>query len=152
MPEEALAQDLWVVSLDSLKDLKSRWLVSIGALLYRVGSLGWLTESQHKSLWINYSRRGWKRSEPLDDSLEPEEPRMLARAIQMIIDKGGVPPSQVVSDLLLHPADISELAGLPESYLKTSADLDFLSQGNLDRDLHTTEKYFLKSNTWLNTN
>ena len=126
MPEQALAQDLWVVTLDSLKDLKTRWRVSIGALLYRVGSLGWLTEEQKRGLWINYSRRGWKRNEPLDDTLEAETPRILPRAFQMIAERVGVSTGQIAADLLLDPTDISELAGLSESFFAASVDLDFV--------------------------
>lgn len=152
MPEQALAQDLWIVTLDSLIELKSRWLVSIGALLYRVGSLGWLTDEQKRNLWINYSRRGWKRSEPLDDVLEPEAPKMLPRAIQMIVEQGGVPPGKIVSDLLLHAMDVSEIAGLPESYFASSVDLELLSQDQLSRDLGATEDYHFRANRWSNLN
>ena len=152
MPEQALAHDLWIVTLDSLRDLKSRWLVSIGALLYRAGSLGWLTEEQRRGLWINYSRRGWKRKEPLDDVLEAESPRMLPRAVKMIVDKGGVPANQIVSDLLLHPSDIAELAGLDESYLVTSVDLDFLLKNDLSYDLDHTQDYRINTTSWPNVN
>lgn len=141
VPEQALANELWIVTLDSLRDLKSRWLVSIGALLYRVGTLGWLTDAQKRGLWMNYSRRGWKRSEPLDDVLEPEVPRMLPRAVQLIIEKGGVPANKVVADLLLHPADILELAGLTETYFSASVDLDLLPNANPSRALEVTEDY-----------
>ena len=141
MPEQAFANDLWVVTLDSLKDLKSRWLVSIGAMLYRAGNLGWLTDDQRRSLWINYSRRGWKRCEPLDDEIEVETPRMLSRALKMIVEKGGVSPSRIVEDLCLPPADRSELAGLESSYLASSVDLDYLFPSDFERDIGETQIY-----------
>lgn len=87
LPANIFAEDLYVVSLDSLRALKIKWLVSIGAMLYRAQDLELTSGKQAKSLWVNYTRRGWKLKEPLDDELVPEYPRLLRRAFELIIKK-----------------------------------------------------------------
>ena len=152
MPEETFAGDLWVITLDALRDLKPKWLVSIGAMLYRVGQLGWITDEQRRGLWINYSRRGWKRKEPLDDSLEVERPRLLCRSIRLIVEKGGISPSRIVSDICLHPSDICEIAGLDDGYLSDGIDLDISLDGPMVPDLGDTESYRIAPGRMNNVN
>ncbi len=152
MPEESFAEDLWIVSLDALKNLKQRWLVSIGAMLYRAGRLGWLTEEQQRGLWINYSRRGWKRQEPLDDTLQLEKPRILSRGLRLIVEKGGISASRIVSEIGLHPNDIDELAGLEDQYFGSVTALEVSLDDSSSRDLKVTKHYELDPRRLNNVN
>jgi Zn-dependent peptidase ImmA (M78 family) len=46
--------------------------VSIGAMIKRAQELDLISDDQAKNLWMNHARRGWKKMEPLDESLQPE--------------------------------------------------------------------------------
>ena len=87
LPSESVARDLGVISLDALKGLKRRWGVSIGAMLYRLGELDWVEEDHSARFWRNYSRRGWRNGEPLDDEIVPERPRLLRRGFELLVGK-----------------------------------------------------------------
>ena len=116
LPADSFTSDLGVVSLDALKPLKRRWRVSIGVMLYRLSELGLLTEDQSTRFWKNYSRRGWRTGEPLDDSIEPESPKLLRRGVELIVEKGVRQPSEIVSELCLPAKDLCELACLAPNF------------------------------------
>lgn len=120
LPEKAFATDIQMVTLDTLLPLKPRWGVSIGAMLHRIGDLGWITEYDNKRLWINLSKRGWRTNEPLDDVLEPERPRLLRKAIELLIERNVMEPREIVAGICLSRADICELADLEPSLLSDS--------------------------------
>ena len=61
---------------------KSKWCVSVQAMLKRAGQIGVVSEEQEKHLWMNLGRRKWRSREPLDDVLTPEHPSFLARSIR----------------------------------------------------------------------
>ena len=142
LPEETFAEDLYSVSLDSLKALKSKWLVSISAMLRRAAALDMTTEKQTKGLWVNLTRRGWKTKEPLDDQLVPEYPRLLRRAFELIKNKGVQEPEQIISDLCLSPSDISELSCVEDNFFVTRAhSRDLILEDFNHHDLNSSEEY-----------
>ena len=153
LPEETFAEDLYFVRLDSLKALKSKWLVSIGAMLHRAAVLGMTTEKEAKGLWVNYTRRGWKTREPLDDQLVPEYPRLLRRAFELVISKGVQEPEQIISDLCLSSSDINELSCLEEGLLVTPAHTrNLMIEQQHSRDLGSTQEYRIGSEIPQNLN
>ena len=144
LPEETFVEDLYIVSLDSLKALKSKWKVSIASMLHRADALDMTTEKQSKGLWVNLTRRGWRTREPLDDQLEPESPRLLRRAVELIINKGVLDPGQIISDLCLSSLDISELSCVEDELLVTHAHSRNLRLEDFKHhDLGSTEEYHI---------
>ena len=142
LPAETFVEDLFSVSLDSLKALKSKWKVSIAAMLHRANALDMVTAKQSKGLWANLSRRGWRIVEPLDDQLVPESPRLLRRAVELIINRGVLEPEQIISDLCLSSPDISELSCVEDELLVTHAHSKNLMLEDLKRhDLGSTVEY-----------
>jgi Zn-dependent peptidase ImmA (M78 family)/transcriptional regulator with XRE-family HTH domain len=121
LPSQGFADQLWAPSLDAFLALKPHWKVAIGAMIKRCEHLGIITEDQARRSWINMSRRGWRRQEPLDDRLVPEEPRLLRRSFELLIDEGIKTPEQIQSDLMLNAADIESLACLTPGYLSGQA-------------------------------
>ena len=75
LPAAPFADDFFVASLDTLQEMKPRWKVSIGAMMMRAKQLDLMPEQTSRRMWINYSRRGWRRSEPLDDVMPPRDPK-----------------------------------------------------------------------------
>jgi Zn-dependent peptidase ImmA (M78 family)/transcriptional regulator with XRE-family HTH domain len=122
MPAEDFSRDFAYPTLNSFLFLKRRWHVSIGAMIMRAKELGLITDTQSSRLWINYSRRGWKQAEPLDDTIRPERPQLLAKSFRILLEEEIRSPDQIVRDLSLNPADIEELSGLPSGFLSNASD------------------------------
>jgi len=116
MPSVSFSSELWAPTLDGFRALKSRWNVSIAAMIYRSRSLKMVSDDEVKRLWINLNRRGWRQQEPLDD-LPAERPQMIAKCVQTLVNEGVKSKEQILDDLRLSPKDIEELAGLPAGYL-----------------------------------
>ena len=89
LPAAAFAADLdGRVTLARLAELKRRWRVAIAAMVLRCERLGLIDKGQAKSLWVQISRRGWRRNEPVH--VEPERPRLLRQLAERTY---GDPPS-----------------------------------------------------------
>lgn len=116
LPAQSFVDELFTPSLDGFRALKSRWKVSIAAMIYRSKDLGLIDDEQTKRLWINLNRRDWRTFEPLDD-LPVEMPQMVARCFTTLIDQKIKSKDQILSDLRLPAHDIEELTGLPAGYL-----------------------------------
>jgi Zn-dependent peptidase ImmA (M78 family)/transcriptional regulator with XRE-family HTH domain len=118
MPKAAFSHDFKYPTLNSFLYLKRKWNVSIAAMIVRAKELGLVEEIQAQRLWINYSRRGWKKQEPLDDVVKPEPPRLLRRGFEVIIREGIKTPGQIIRELALSSNDIEELAGLDRGFFQ----------------------------------
>jgi len=112
LPESTFAKDIHAVSLDSLRALKPKWRVSVGVMIKRCAHLGLISEAEERRLWLNYSRRGWRKCEPLDDQLEEERPRYLRRCLEILIEKEIVSHGELCFHLALPPPDIEQLLSL----------------------------------------
>jgi len=133
LPVQGFTDQLWAPTLDAFLALKPHWKVSIGAMIMRCAQLGILNEVQQKRAWINMNRKGWRSCEPLDDRLIPEQPRLLRRSFELLINEGIKTPEQIVSDLCLNPRDIESLACLNPGYL--SGEPDQVAMPQLRKDL-----------------
>ncbi len=119
MPAEEFSHDLWAPTLDAMLAIKERWKVSVGAMIKRCEALNIIGDDSARRLWINYNRRGWRKSEPFDNKIEKERPRILRRSFAQLLSDGEQSVSQILNSLPLSPKDIEEIC-----------DLD---RGNLDR-------------------
>ncbi len=68
------------VKLETLAGMKLRWRVSIQALAVRAKALGVIDERRYRSLFTQISRLGWRKSEPVDISIE--EPTILPEILE----------------------------------------------------------------------
>jgi Zn-dependent peptidase ImmA (M78 family)/DNA-binding XRE family transcriptional regulator len=117
LPARTFADDAYSLSLDGFRALKEKWRVSIAAMIKRAAQLDLINEAHEHRLWINLGRRKWRTKEPLDDVLEPEQPRFLRRAMELLITKAIVAPNEFPLRLTLAARDIEELTGLDPGYL-----------------------------------
>jgi Zn-dependent peptidase ImmA (M78 family)/DNA-binding XRE family transcriptional regulator len=118
VPMSSFSEEFFSASLDALRAMKPRWRVSIAMMIRRARDGGLISEQHERRLWINYSRRGWKRNEPLDDILEAEEPRLLRSAVELIFSQGGQTGSDLAHAVSLADEDIESLCGLPPMFLR----------------------------------
>lgn len=116
-PRDIFMQEVSSVSLDSLRTLKPRWKLAISMLLHRAKDLSLVGEQEYKNLQINLTRRGWRKKEPLDDEILPEEPKVLKSSVEMLVEQKIQTQSDILSSLRLDRQDVEEIIGLPSGYL-----------------------------------
>ena len=132
LPAVAYSKEVWASTIDAFRALKPRWHASIAFQMRRCQDLGLVDDAQAKRLWINLSRRGWRKQEPLDDSAIAERPNLIRRSIEMLVKEGVLTKEQLTTDLCLSASDIEKLAELPAGFLggqPTLAMPNFKKQG-----------------------
>ena len=87
-------------------ELKLRWGVSMAALLRRARDLGRINDAAYRRGMMEMSRRGWRRSEPVDLG-DPEQPEMLTRALELLDKARGYGLADLASDVVL-PTEMLE--------------------------------------------
>lgn len=117
LPAETFAKKLVTPSLSAFLKLKEETNLSIGMMIKRAQDLSFVDEYEAKRLFINYSRRGWRKGEPFDDQVVPESPRLLQKIIHLLVNEKIITKSDIKKALPYRPADICQLAGLPIDYL-----------------------------------
>ena len=119
LPAETFASDVRMpVTLDDLLLLKRRWGVSVAAITMRLHALGLLDEEGKLALFKRRSARWGGKSEPGDGDRKPEQPRLLRRTIDLLVDENVMPLDAIPRHIGLAAFDIEMLAGLPESYFQ----------------------------------
>ena len=117
LPAKSFVDELWAPTLDSMLSRKERWKVSVAMMIVRCEQLGLTNQDQTKRLWINYNRRGWRGDEPLDKVIKFEEPRVIRRSFEALINERIKSKDQILDDLSLPAREIEELSALPPGYL-----------------------------------
>lgn len=77
MPGNEIRHDLYPLSIESLAQLKLKWLVSMQALLKRARTLGQVQERYSQFLWMRMGQYGYRKSEPLTERIPREIPTPL---------------------------------------------------------------------------
>ena len=121
MPAESFAVEIWSPSLNAFVALKEHWKASVGAMIMRCAKLDMLSEEHQRRLWKYYSARGWRKSEPLDDDLAAENPRLLGRSVRLLVEEKVRSREALLSDFRLNGPDVEALCGLPRGYMTTEA-------------------------------
>ncbi|MDE3196742.1 MAG: ImmA/IrrE family metallo-endopeptidase [Acidobacteriota bacterium] len=116
LPASTFGREVWAPTIDALVALKKVWNCPISEMILRCGEIGVFDKDQTRRALVNYSRRGWKLREPHESDTDAEAPRLVARAIRILIDQGGKHPHSVLTDLALAPHDIEDLTVLPRGY------------------------------------
>lgn len=88
MPEEGILMDMVATNLEFLKSLKAHWLVSIQAIAMRGKQIGLLTQSGMTYVFQQISRNGWRKSEPLDDTIPIEYPTFIKTVLKYFDSEG----------------------------------------------------------------
>lgn len=119
LPAEMFASEVRTpVTLDDLLLLKRRWGVSAAAIIMRLHALEIIDEDSKQILFKRRSARWGARSEPGDADLAPEQPRLLRRTIDLLVNENVMPIEAISRHLGLAAYDVEMLAGLPEGYLQ----------------------------------
>lgn len=117
LPEEAFSKDVYSSSIDHFIQLKSKWKVSIAAMIYRCEDLGLLSQNQIKYLKDQMTSRMYWRKEPLDNTMKIEKPFAHKQAISLLLEGNYITPSKMSEDLGFYPEEIEEYCFLDKGTL-----------------------------------
>lgn len=123
LPREEFSNEVLALSLDHFVNLKSRWKVSIAAMIYRCKELGIFNDSQVLYLRKQISLKKWRTIEPLDDVITVESPKLLSNAIKLIIINNLQTKDQISKSINIPKQDLLVLSNLPLDYLNEKIDL-----------------------------
>lgn len=124
LPAETFVTEVRVPpTLDDLLILKWRWGVSAAAIIMRLLALELLDEDAARNLFKRRSARWGAKSEPGDGDRGPEQPRLLRRTIDLLVDEKVMPPDAIPRHIGLAASDVEALAGLPEGYFNRKSNV-----------------------------
>ena len=86
-------------------------------MIKRSEQLNLIDRGQAKNLFINLSRRGWRRFEPQDETLLIEHPVLIRSCFETLIKSGAITKEKIVQEICLSINDIEELVNLPKGYI-----------------------------------
>lgn len=119
LPAETFVSEVRVPpTLDDLLLLKRRWGVSAAAIIMRLKALELLDEDGTLMLFKRRSARWGAKSEPGDEDRRPEQPRLLRRTIDLLVEEKVMPLEAIPRHIGLAAGDVEALAGLPEGYFQ----------------------------------
>jgi Zn-dependent peptidase ImmA (M78 family)/DNA-binding XRE family transcriptional regulator len=118
LPASSFGAEVYTANLEAFRTLKPKWIASIGAMIARSRQLNLVSTDEATALWKLYSRRGWRRTEPLDTETPLEESVLLRQGIELLVDSGVLSKDDVLQRIPLAASDIEELASLPVGYLR----------------------------------
>lgn len=91
LPEEVVRNEIsQPITLSSLWPRRARHQVSLQFLIRRVLDLEMVTPNQYKYLMMQVSSKGWRKEEPGDATIVPEQPRMFSKMVSVVY---GNPPN-----------------------------------------------------------
>jgi Zn-dependent peptidase ImmA (M78 family)/DNA-binding XRE family transcriptional regulator len=93
-------------TLETIIRLKRNWMVATSALVYRLRSLGLLTEWHYRQLWIQIGQRGYRREEP--KGIPRETSQVLTKVFRALLE-GKTTRAMVARELLMEPEDLDAL-------------------------------------------
>lgn len=116
LPEIPFVNDLWAPTLKCFVGMKEKWKVSIQAMMRRCLGLKIITETQYTYLNINLSKKEWRKSEPFDDEIPLEKPRLFSQCIEKLEEEEKLPRCQILRDAKLPQDILEEMSALPVGY------------------------------------
>lgn len=137
LPETSFKQDVrfYPTNLDRYIELKKKWRVSIGAMLYRACNLAVITQSQYQYLIRIMNAKNIRKQEPLDNIIEIPYPRMLRDSVEMLITNDVFSKTELINEfydcgLPMNSDELEKLLVLEKGYFDendNSADIIPLS-------------------------
>lgn len=127
LPEREFCDDVYTTSLDHFLYLKSKWSVSIAAMVMRCHRLGIISEDKYTYLQCQLSRKKWKKVEPYDKEIEREQPILLKQAISLFINKKIMSKIDFIDQVGLDGKFIEENCSLDEGFFRQEDNLVSIS-------------------------
>lgn len=129
MPKDSFTADLTrdgFINLDTFIDLKSKWNVSIAAMVHRAHDLELIDDREYVKLQKQISYRGWRIKEIMDDEKIMSEPKALNQAFELLEEHQVVHPKDLNDKLremygIVFPNEIlSQILGIDLDKFRSS--------------------------------
>jgi len=122
LPSTSFPNEVYTTRLDAFLPLKERWKVSVQAMVYRCKDLEIIDSDQALNLYKQISFRKWRKKEPLDDPrrIPLEQPRLLKRAIELVLESKRKHPEEILNELHLSASWIETFCALRPGCLRAS--------------------------------
>jgi Zn-dependent peptidase ImmA (M78 family) len=117
MPASTFGAAIVHPSIQSFVAIKTQWRVSVAAMICRANNLGVISDTDAVRLHTYRSQRGWTKVEPYDDVLEPETPRFIERAFDLMLREGLTSKAGIESATAMYASDIESAVGLEAGFL-----------------------------------
>lgn len=117
-PSEAAIDEIMPITLDSLIPLKSKWGISIGALVIRCLDLELITDDRYSLLQKQISKRKWRIHEPLDDIIKCETPQLFNEAFNLLIDNEIITKHDIVDSILFSEDELINICCLDHNFFE----------------------------------
>lgn len=95
-----------LVTVDTLIDLKSAWVVSVAALAHRLHAMGMVSDWHYRSLCIEIAQRGYRKAEPKGAARETSA---VFKKVFDALRAEGVTKGHIARDLHVYTPDIDAL-------------------------------------------
>lgn len=125
LPRKSFPSEVFTTRLESFVALKRRWKVSVQAMVLRCKQLEIFDEDQVTNLYKQISARRWRTSEPLDNELPLEQPRLLCRALEMVVSAGKKIADEIAVELQIAKSLLVKLCTLPPDFFSTDSPVEF---------------------------
>lgn len=140
MPADTFPADVRrIPGLDDLLVLKRRWGASVGAQIMRLHALDLIDDYEKLVLFKRKSARWGAKEEPGDTDRAAEQPRMLSRTVQLLVEQNVMPRAAVTRHFGLSTFDLEQLTGLPHGFLSGQGDVVDLATLRATRATPTRE-------------
>jgi Zn-dependent peptidase ImmA (M78 family)/transcriptional regulator with XRE-family HTH domain len=118
--------EIFSTRLGAFVELKRRWRVSIAAQIFRCLDLSILSEMQALNLRKQLSAHHWRKHEPLDDVLPIEKPRVMEKALRLLLDHNVRTVSEILDGIRLSRSTVEALLAttLPSSAEAQMAEIE----------------------------
>jgi Zn-dependent peptidase ImmA (M78 family)/transcriptional regulator with XRE-family HTH domain len=94
------------LSLQQVMQIKSAWQVAAVALVYRLHALELMVDWHYRTLIVELSKRGFRRSEP--NGIVREQSQLLPAVLRLLREE-GVGPADIAADLGIFEQEIVEM-------------------------------------------
>jgi Zn-dependent peptidase ImmA (M78 family)/transcriptional regulator with XRE-family HTH domain len=116
MPKDSFGSELYAPTLNSFISLKTRWKVSLKAMIVHAKRLSLINDEQYRLLLMNYSRKQWGALEPLDDAILVETPEYFSKCFNVLIENNVKTQDELLHDLSFSPQDIEDLVCMDSGF------------------------------------
>lgn len=117
LPSDSFAREIISSSIDQFILSKTKWKVSIQAMIKRCEFLNMLTDNQIRYLKAQMTKHKYWRKEPLDDEISPETPYLFKQVFELLIDNGVLKAQTIIDQIGLNKEEIDSLCCLPDKLL-----------------------------------
>lgn len=121
LPREPFLQDFASISKksnpDSYRDMKIKYMVSIGALEYRAYKMNLLTFEENRYFYATMNRKNYRKNEPLDEDIAIVRPGKIRSLLDIVFNNQLLNLNDLLNHYHLDSIFLENLFGFEDEYL-----------------------------------